>query len=167
MPTARTLLAWHKPPHAGIITKLRAYIVGDASMHKWFITLSFLLLASKALAFEFPIEVIEYMDDVKVVAYIDRHDIDKEKRWHPFQEQPPISIHDALRAVKAFIDSTENFTDITMTGIELKHIPHHEAHWHYLVKVRYRTDGVLKPHFFVVLMDGKVISAIREPESIK
>jgi hypothetical protein len=56
---------------------------------------------------------------------------------------------------------------MTLTGIELKKIPRHEKHWHYLVKTKSEVDDIVESHYFIVLMDGKVIAAIKEPESIK
>ena len=136
-------------------------------MYKKLLPLLVLLFSGKALAFEFPIEVTEYFDDVKIVAYIDKSDINEVSHWIPFEKQPPLSIYDALQAVKKFMISNSVFGDATVTGIELRRIPHHEIYWHYVVKVKYKDKENIRPHFFVVLMDGKVISAIREPESIK
>lgn len=136
-------------------------------MYKKLIPLLFLLFSGKVLAYDFPIEVIEYIDDVKVVAYLNKSDIGKESEWTPFASPPQLSIHDALLAVQNHIKSDTSFTNLKLTGIELKQIPRYENCWHYLVKVRYSVEDETKPHFFVVLMDGKVISALKEPESIK
>ena len=136
-------------------------------MYKKLLPLLLLLFSGKVLAYEFPIEVTEYIDDVKIVAYIDKNEISKTSQWVPFEGQPPLSIYDALQAVQKFMIENAEFAETRLTGIELKRIPHYEKNWHYLVKVKYKVADKMQPHFFLVLMDGKVISALREPESIK
>lgn len=126
-----------------------------------------LLFSGKALAFDFPIEVTEYIDSTKIVAYINKNDINKKLQWAPFDGPPPLSIADALQAVHKYIKLDVDFSNTSLTGIELKRIPHHEKSWHYIVRIKYKTNGVMQPHFFIVLMDGKVISALKEPDSIK
>ena len=136
-------------------------------MYKKLTPLLLLLFSWKALAVEYPVEIAEYIDDIKIVAYINENDINGTSPWSPFGKPPPLSVDQALQAVQNFITTNPDFTDITLTGIELKQIPHHETYWHYLVKVKFKHNGTTQPHFFAVLMDGKVISAIKLPESIK
>lgn len=136
-------------------------------MYKKLLPLLFLLFSTGALAYDFPIEITEYIDNVKIVAYIDKKDIDKKLQWTPFNSSLPLSLTDALSAVQKYLDANSAFTGARFMSIELKQIPHHEKHWHYLVKVKYQLNGKIQPHFFVVLMDGKVISAIKQPEPIK
>lgn len=138
-------------------------------MQKRFIPLLllFISIGSRAQSFTPPIEVIEYIDDVKVVAYINQDDLKDTGAWSPFESPPPLSINDALLSVKKFLEDNGELENTTLRGIELKRIAHHESHWHYIVKTHYKTDAARKYHFFVVLMSGKVISALREPESIK
>jgi hypothetical protein len=126
-----------------------------------------LLVFGRVMAYENPIEIIEYIDDVKVVAYINKSDINTKIEWTPFESPLPLSIDDALHAVQEYIQSDDDITDVKLSGIELKRIARHEMYWHYLVKLKYKSGDETRPHFFVVLMDGKVISALREPESIK
>jgi hypothetical protein len=136
-------------------------------MPRKLLPLFFLLLNSNVLAFEFPIQVTEYIDDVKIDAYINQKDIAEDTQWMAFETPPPLSIQQALAAVQDFIRADNRFSDATLISIELKRIPHHESYWHYVVKARTKLDNEYLPHFFVVLMDGKVISAIKEPDSIK
>lgn len=136
-------------------------------MRKMIWLLLFLIGNGKALAFEFPIEISEYIDDIKIYAHIEKSDIDEKSEWMPFETSPPLSIFDALKSVQKYIDSNTNSVEQTLIGIELKQIPRHKEYWHYLVKVKYKIDDKLQPHFFIVLMDGKVISAIRRPDAIK
>ena len=136
-------------------------------MSRKLLPLLLFLLSSKVMAYEFPIEIIEYIDDIKIFAYLDKNDINEKAKWKPFKSPPPLSLHQALQAVHTYMKSHEGYADASLTGIELKQIPHHENYWHYLVKVRVAANEKVKPHFFVVLMDGKVVSALREPEAIK
>jgi len=139
---------------------------GARFMYLRFLPLLVLLFSAKLFAYEFPIKITEYIDDIKVDAYIKKSDIDQELIWVPFESSPPLSLADALQAIQNYALGAD-LENLTLTGIELKPIPHHEKHWHYLVKVKSEVDDTLLPHFFIVLMDGKVISALREPESIK
>jgi hypothetical protein len=125
-----------------------------------------LVFSGRIMAYEFPIEVIEYIDDVKIIAVIPHKEIVPDSDWRPFKSAPPVSIQEALEAVQAYINSNENFSETTFTSIELKQIPD-TSNWHYVVKVKYRDGKSIQPHFFVVLMDAKVISAIKMPEAIK
>lgn len=136
-------------------------------MYKKLLPLLILLLSGKALAYDFPIEITEYIDNVKIIAYVNKNDIDKKLEWSPFKSSLPLSVTDALSAIQKYLAANSAFTEVRFMSIELKQIPHHEKNWHYIVKVTYKMDEHTHPHFFVVLMDGKVISALTKPESIK
>lgn len=125
-----------------------------------------LLFSAKLFAYEFPIEATEYLDDVKVVAYIKKSDISQGLIWTPFASAPPLSMSAALQAIQDYAEKA-GLENMTLTGIELKPIPHHEKHWHYLVKVKTEEDDTFQSHYFVVLMDGKVIPALKQPDAIK
>jgi hypothetical protein len=134
---------------------------------KKIVVLSLLLISSKLFAVEFPVEVSEYIDDVKIDAYINKKDINDKSKWTPFKTAPGLSVDAALAAVDKYINSSTEFKETRLVGIELKPIPHHEEYWHYLVKTKSVVGNETKPHFFIVMMDGKVVSAIQEPDSIK
>ncbi len=127
----------------------------------------FLLFAGNALANEPPIEISEYIDDVTIIAYINESDIGVESQWIPFKSPPPLSISDALQAVDQYIKANSEFARTTLIGIELKKVARHENIWHYLVRVKGSIADKTQAHFYVVLMNGKVISGIRRPDSIK
>jgi hypothetical protein len=127
----------------------------------------FMLFTGNVLANEPPIEIIEYIDDVKIIAYINESDLGAETQWIPFKSPPPLSISDALQAVDQYIKTNSEFTHATLIGIELKEIARHENIWHYLVRVKGSSADKTQAHFYVVLMNGKVISGIRRPDSIK
>ncbi|MBE9568872.1 MAG: hypothetical protein IMF14_09255 [Proteobacteria bacterium] len=131
------------------------------------VALSILLVSSKLFAVEFPVEVSEYIDDVKIDAYINKKDINEQSKWTPFKTAPGLSVDAALAAVDKYINTRTEFKDTRLISIELKPIPHYEAYWYYLVKTKSAVSNEIKPHFFIVLMDGKVVSAIKEPDAIK
>jgi len=134
---------------------------------KFLMPLFFILLSTSAAAVDFPIEISEYIDDVKVDAYIAKSDITEDSKWQPFTSRPPLSVEDSLKAVKKYLKSHTQLLHSTLLVIELRQIPHHESYWHYLVKIRSNIDNKLQTHFFVVLMSGKVIPAFKEPNSFK
>jgi hypothetical protein len=126
-----------------------------------------LLFSSQVFAVEFPIEISEYIDDVKIDAYINKEDLNKTSQWTPFESSPPLTINQALTAILNDEKSEIDFSHAQVIGVELKPVPRHKSYWHYLVKIKTVSEDSTEPHFFIVLMDGKVISAIKEPDSIK
>ena len=131
---------------------------------------SFLILMSlisiSAYA-QFPVEIVEYIEDTKVVAFIDEAQLDESMQWQPLLEAPPLSIAGAVDAIKNHLASVEGVSEYTINEIELKVLPHHEQYWHYLVKLHASINGNSNSYFFVVLMNGKVIPAVKESGSIK
>jgi len=121
----------------------------------------------KTYAIEFPIEIIEYFDDIKVVAFINESDIDKSLDWPSTDAALPLSISGALKAVRVYMSTDPTMEQGRLASIELKQIPHHENYWHYVVRMKTRENGRSKSHYFIVLMNGKVIPALKEPESFK
>ena len=124
-----------------------------------------LLCSSQSQALEYPVEIIEYIDNVRVVAFVKESDIDKSPQWDP-GSAPPLSIANAISAVQQHIAPAPISSD-TLIGIELKKIPRHEHYWHYLIKNKQRSEDRLVSHYYVVLMNGKVIPALKEPEAYK
>jgi hypothetical protein len=102
-------------------------------MYHSLVALLLLLLSARAMAYDFPLEITEYIDDVKVIAYLNESEVGNEPQWTPFEGPPALSIADALDAVQRHIKSDAEFADVTLMGIELKQIPHHAKRWHYLV----------------------------------
>lgn len=129
--------------------------------------LAAMLVGAKAQAVEFPIEIQEYMDDIRLVAFINQSDIDQTAQWKPAAGPPPLSIAEVLELLKQRAASNPKMKDAVLTEIELRQIPRYENYWHYVVKMRHQENGKPKPLYFVVLMNGKIIPGLREPESIK
>ena len=116
---------------------------------------------------QFPIEIVEYIEDTKLVAFIDEAQLDDSMKWQPLREAPPLSIEGAVDAIKDHLTSMDGVTRFSINEIELKAIPHHEKYWHYLVKLNAEINHESNNYFFIVLMNGKIIPAIKEADSIK
>jgi len=126
-----------------------------------------LMLATQARAVSFPLEVIEYIDDTKVVAFVSQNDIDAASTWEPMHSATPLTLGDALAAVKQALGAYGVDPDaIQLASIELKEFPHQPGHWHYLVRLK-KDHAKPHPRFFVVLMSGKAIAATLEPQGYK
>ena len=125
------------------------------------------LASGNASAMVFPLEVIEYIDNNKVVAFINEADINKSPAWQPQDGAPPLALNDALKLVNQHAKADMHLNDVSLTDIELKKIPQHEKHWHYLVEMNASANEKKQTYYFIGLMDGKIISGIREPQSIK
>jgi len=126
-----------------------------------------LLLATNVRAYELPIEIFEYVDNAKVVAFIHESDLGDSTRWEPFAAQPPLSIKDVTTAVGSYIAVTETLKGAELEEIALRKLPRHAGQWHYMVKLKTNREDTVRYHYLVVLMNGKIIPAMREPESIK
>lgn len=125
------------------------------------------LFSSQVFAFDFPIEISEYIDDIKVDAFINEEDLNESRPWTPFESSPPLSMNQALMAIKDNEAGRMDFAATQVLGIELKPVPQHKSYWHYLVKLKVMSEERAESAYYVVLMNGKVIPAIKEPESIK
>lgn len=135
-------------------------------LFRW-IALALILISQNIAAYEFPIVVTEYLDDIKLVASINESDIDKTLTWDPASGSPPLTLVDALSAVRKHIAAGEGESAADLLEIELKQIPHHVQQWHYLVKMRTTNDDEMIIRYFVVLMNAKVIPALPIPESVR
>ncbi len=131
---------------------------------RYLIPLSLLLLSHVALAqYRFPVEIIEYMDNTRVVAFVNHDDMLQTPQWQPFHAAPPLSVEAVLKKLKTHLGNKP----VRMIELELRQFPNQQKYWHYLVKLAYKVDSKPEFHYFVVLMNGKIIAALKEPESIK
>ena len=127
-----------------------------------------LLASTQVQASTFKTEIIEYIDDVKVVAFISESDIGKSPRWDPMQQEIPLTITDVITVTrKQAAGEKQADGPLSILEIELKEIPKHPGYWHYLVKTAHGENGKSHPDFYIVLMNGQVIPAMQEPETIK
>ncbi len=124
------------------------------------LVLAALTPATRAQMVEFPLELIEYIDDVKVVTFVPPSALASAPTWDPMREPVPLSLQQALDRVRGRLGAD----DYRLSSVELKPIPGHHGHWHYLVRLKAR-DG--RPRYFSVLLDGRLLPATHEPESYK
>jgi len=121
-----------------------------------------LFLSTNALAYEPKIEIVEQFDDLKMIAFLNKADLDKNPEWNPASSAPPLSVLEAIQAVKVFSKKS----DLALNEIEIRTVPRHGKQWHYLIKV---ANESLRSKYsvYVVLMNGVVIPAMIEPEGYK
>jgi len=125
------------------------------------------LYSVSAYAYDWPIEIIEYVDNARVVATLSQGDIDESADWKPAGAAPALSIKKVAAIARDFAAANEGWEGATLEEIALRRIPHHEDKWHYMVKMKTEMDDQVSYHYLVVLMNGKTIAALREPESVK
>ena len=113
----------------------------------------------------FPVEIFEYLDNVRLVAFVDQADIDSSRQWTPDAGAPPLDIAALMRLIKSRAGAAGK---PGIERIELRPLPGHATHWHYIVQLSQpEASGARRKKYLVVLMNGKVIPAIQEPESFK
>lgn len=127
------------------------------------------LITQNVFATQFPLVLIESFDDAKVVIYVNESDIRNTPSWQPSEGAPPLSLKNLIKDIKIWNKANPEYANATISGFELKPILHHEKQnrWYYLVQMKNVTNGTLDTHYLAVLMNGKVIPAIREPVSYK
>ncbi len=128
------------------------------------ILLASLLCWGSAGAETFPLELIEQFDEARVVAFIDKAELENSPAWQPLDQPPPLTIAAALERLAAFVQQRgEELSKLKVTEIELRPVSGFPDRWHYLV----RTATPAGPRFYAVLMNGRVVAAVREPEPVK
>lgn len=129
--------------------------------------MAMLMTITGQAAARFPLEVIEYIDDTRVVALVDPQEIEAAGTWEPLRSPPPLTMQQALdRVWKGLIERGVPPRAVRLASVELKEFRHRPGRWHYLVRLK-RTGGSRHPRFFVVLMNGRTIAASQEPESVR
>lgn len=127
-----------------------------------------LLIAQNTFASQFPLVIIEPFDESKIVIYTTEKDIEKSPAWKPADGTPPLTIEKLIADINKHNAKHPKLANSIIHEIELKPILHHEKQnrWYYLIQMQ---GGGKQPHrhYLAVLMDGKIISAIKEPESYK
>lgn len=128
-----------------------------------------LSLSANVFAYQFPLEIIEKFDDARLVVFVKESDIKNTPGWSPSRGAPPLTIAQVVTRVNEWCDKDKTFRHSVIQKIELKPIKQHEKQnrWYYLVQLRTPKNGQHPIQYLAVLMDGKVIPAIREPSSIK
>jgi len=126
-----------------------------------YLLLSLFVVSTNALAYQPKIEIIEQFDNLRMIAFISKEDVDTNPVWNPDLEEIPLTVFNAIKAVKKFNSDIHEVKEI-----EIRPFPHHEKQWHYLIKV---SNDKMKSKYsvYAVLMSGKVIPAIIEPQGYK
>lgn len=120
-----------------------------------------LMFSANAIAFQPKIEIVEQFDNLRVVVFVDENDVNASPEWNPNASPIPLTVDQAIQAVRDFNKGPQAIAAIR--EIEIRRVPKHENHWHYLVRV---ANDQLKTKFdiYVVLMNGKVVPGMIEPE---
>ena len=107
-------------------------------------------------------EIIEQFDDLRMVAFVPTDDIASSPAWNADTGEPPLSVAQAIRAVR----NLEGGQSGPVREIELRPLPDSPTRWHYLVKTSNaaKTTGF---DVYIILMNGKVIPAMIEPDSVR
>ena len=128
-----------------------------------------ILVGNKALANEFPLEIIERFADARIVIYTQKNAIEESPAWSPSEGAPPLTIEILVKTIQKWSTADPNLAKSTIRKIELKPISHYENldRWYYLVQLKIESQDHAGMHYVAVLMNGKILSAIREPETYK
>lgn len=117
-----------------------------------------------------PQEIIDTMDDQRLVVFLPNADIAASPEWLPEDgEAPPLTIAEAITHLKKWMAGGTRYRKAEIHEIELKpiHGHEHEHRWYYLFQLRRPTTGKRKSIYAAVLLNGKVVPVIAEPSSIK
>lgn len=116
-----------------------------------------LIFSGNAIALQPKIEIVEQFDNLRVVAFVDADDVAATPEWNPNLSPIPLTVGQAIQAVKDFNHGPEAIAAIR--EIEIRKVPGHESRWHYLIRI---SNAQLKTKYdiYVVLMNGKVIPGI-------
>ncbi len=128
-----------------------------------------LFISTYSYAYEPKIEIFEQFDNFRVVAFLNKNDIEKSPTWKPGMTAPPLTVVGAIQALQTFVkksNAANTIAENTIKEIEIRTIPKDEQHWHYLIKV---ADEAMQAKYdiYVILMDGTVIPTIIEPQGYK
>lgn len=116
-----------------------------------------------------PVEIFDVMDNQKLVLFLRDQDIVSSPSWQPADGAPPLTIAEALKHIQSWIDKDPRLAGARVHELELKpiHEHHQQDRWYYLLQLRTEHDGEVVTSYAAVLMNGKVIAAIVEPDSYK
>ncbi len=139
-------------------------------MLKNFLAIAVLLAAIGSVnASPWPLEIIDHLDETKIVIYIKEADIEASPLWNPASGTPTFGLSELLETVAAWKEKNKWDAADGIEKIELKPIMHHEkeGRWYYLVQLKNVEKGKRSHQYLAVLMSGKAVAAIMEPEAYK
>lgn len=128
-----------------------------------------LLAAQNVFASDYPLVIIEPFDDARIIIYVSETDIEKSPAWKPTNGTPPLTIEKLIADIQKHIASDPRLANAIIHEIELKPILHHEKEnrWYYLIQMKIIDNQRPTSRYLAVLMNGKILSAIKEPKSYK
>lgn len=131
--------------------------------YRW-LSIFVFVFSANAHSYQPRVEIIEQFDNIKMVAFINEDDVNNNPEWMPGDNAPPLTIAEAIEAVNSFNNKTK--TTKPVVEVEVRQMPKRKNNWHYLIKV---SNSAIRSKYdiYVVLMSGKVIPAIIEPQSYK
>lgn len=115
-----------------------------------------------ARAAQLPVEVVETLDQNRLVVYLSEAQIDAIPAWQPGAGQPPMSLQAAVARALEWIRDRDLYTDARIYELKFKPVHNYEAlnRWYYLVDLRLPGG---RRHFIAVLPNGDVVPAMVEP----
>lgn len=133
--------------------------------YKVFSAALFCSFFSNTYAFQFPLEIIDYMDDATIIVYAKKDDINSTSSWLPGEGNIPLGINDLVSTVNNWLKTQSKMAGLKINEIELKKVKKHEKdnYWYYLVQLKNNNDT----QYLAVLMNGQILPAIKEPKSYK
>ncbi len=131
------------------------------------VTVMAIIATGVATAAPWPLEIIDHLDNATLVIYANESDLESSPKWSPEEGAPPFGLSDLLKAVGDW-KKQNNYAD-GIEKVELKPIAHHEkeGRWYYLVQLKDLEDDGHAHRYLAVLMNGKTIAAVKEPEAYK
>ena len=122
----------------------------------------FFLSVATARASSLPAEVVENMDQYRIVLYLSDEQVNAIPEWQPGEGKPPMSLQDAVSHVLAWIARDTSLAGAKIYELKYKPVHNYEKlnRWYYLVELRMEAG---KKRFVAVLPGGQVVSAIEEP----
>ncbi len=120
---------------------------------------------SNTYAFQFPLEIIDYMDDATIIVYAKKDDINKTSTWIPGDTAPPLTIEKLVSTVNSWLKTRPKMQNLKINEIELKQVHKHEKdnYWYYLIQLKNKQNV----KYIAILMNGQILPAIKEPKSYK
>ena len=120
---------------------------------------------SQSYAFQFPLEIIDYMDDATIIVYAKKDDINNTSVWIPGEGNVPLGINELVSKVNSWLKTQPEMSALKINEIELKKVKKHEKenYWYYLLQLKNHNDI----QYLAVLMNGQILPAIKEPKSYK
>ncbi len=131
--------------------------------------LALLIGTGTVQATPWPLEIIDHLDETKIVIFINESDIEAAPKWNPDDGAPAFGLKDVLQSVKQWKQKNDCSDEDRIEKIELKPIAHHEkqGRWYYLVQLKNVEKSAHAHRFLAILMNGKTTAAVMEPEALK